>query len=75
MKNTRDSYSARQAKAKREREAKKRSMKALLASIDRAMAIAVESDAYHEGEVSDLSDARHSVMAVLGGYSRQANRR
>ncbi len=70
----RDSYEVRMAKKKREADAKKRDMKALLKSLDSSTAKAVDSDAYHEGDVEALSRARSAVMAVLGGYTKRTRR-
>lgn len=70
----RDSYEARQAKRKAEQADKKRTMKSLLRDIDKATATAVESDAYHEGDIEALNRAHSAVMAVLGGFTKRVRR-
>lgn len=69
-----DTYLDRQKKRKAEQNEKKRAMKHLLNELDKAAHKAVESDAYHEGEVEQLSRARSAVMAVLGGYTKRVRR-
>lgn len=70
----RNNYEARQKKLKAQKEARTKSLDALIANVDKFIASALKGGAYHSGEMQDLNDARHSLMTVRGGASRRVMR-
>ena len=64
-------WEERDRKRKEQAAEKKRDTTELLKAIDKLTAKALDSDAYHTGEIERLNLARSAVFAVRAGYVKR----
>jgi hypothetical protein len=74
-----DDYAERQKRMVEARKVKKKDLRTMLKLLDELWDKAVEGtypdiNAYHVGEVEEISKARNAIATVLGGHARRIKR-